>query len=274
MMKKLVILLLAITFVYGDMSERFLKDTHEKGQDSLNATFDMGYGVYLIDVTSSELSRAIDYRVLQATIGVSYSIGRGNIGISSNVVIKEKKSNLFLEDFDTPLNDEASIDRKDFSLYGNYYFNKNSLINVVYKYYSLKANDHYLNFRSYDTYFNYSSSGLAISYVYTQELNYHDSRLFFGVGGLYGNAKVEIFEKIDGVRDDVFIDDSQGALGLKLALGYIYKVDNLKFRIMLDWQRYDFGTLDVESEFLGKTIEQATLSEESYSIRFGYIHKF
>ncbi len=40
---------------------RYPKDNNATFVDSLNMSVDIGYGVYLIDVTSLEINRAIDY---------------------------------------------------------------------------------------------------------------------------------------------------------------------------------------------------------------------
>jgi len=255
---------------------RYLKEQNATFQNSLNMTLDIGYGIYLIDVTSLEINRAIDYRVLEATIGASYSIGNGNIGINTKAIIKEKQSNISYIDTHEGLNDHATIERNDFSLFGNYYLDSShrSILNFVYKYYDLKASHQYKNVYDYDTHFNYTTHGLALSYIYNQPITYDGSKVVLGLGVLYSHANVEIYENINGVTHDAYIDDTQNALGVKVALGYIYRVDNMQFKIVADWYYYDFGNLQVDSHLLNQNIGEATLQESIYSIRFGYIHKF
>lgn len=256
------------------MDNRYLRDANATFDDSINLTFEVGYGRYLIDVTSSELSRAIDYRVLEATIGVAVSIEDFNFGINTKALINERYSNLYIENFERPLDDEVSIDRVDYSLYANYNISENASLNLLYKHYKLESNDRYINFHEYDTHFSYASNGLAFSYLHYIDTNYDGSDIILGVGGLYSRANVEIYEIINGIHDDVSIDDRQDAFGIKLLAGYVHKYDNSYLSVMVDWYNYDFDTLDVYSYSLNRTIEEATLTEEIYSIRFGYIYKF
>jgi len=263
------------SLVYGaNMDNRYLKDSRASWVDSLNLTLEVGYGRYLIDVTSSELSRAIDYSVWEATLGASMSLGDFHFGLNTKALIDEHHSNLSIENSQRPLNDNASISRIDYSLYAHYTLHSNASLNLTYKYYSLKAQERYLNFRDYDTRFEYHSSGVALSYLYTIDSDYDGSDIVVGMGGVYNWTKVAIHERVDGVLDDVFIDDAQGAWGIKLVAGYAYKYDNSYFTAMVDWYGYDFGRLDVRSHFLDEKIEQASLTEETYSLRLGYIYKF
>jgi len=213
---------------------RYPKDNNATFVDSLNVSVDIGYGVHLIDVTSLEINRAIDYRILEATIGASYSIGNGNIGFNTKALIQEQKSNLSLVNTSRLLNDQANIEREEFSLYGNYFLDTlgRSMLNVVYRYYYLKANHRYINFNVYDTHFGYTTQGFALSYLYKQPISYEGSQIVWGAGLLYSHAKVEIFETINGALDDAYIDDSQNALGIKASLGFVYRVDNMKFKII------------------------------------------
>ncbi|MEA2027679.1 MAG: hypothetical protein U9N49_01710 [Campylobacterota bacterium] len=276
-MYKLITILLFPLILFGfNLDNRYPKEQNATFHDSLNMTLDIGYGIYLIDVTSSEINRAIDYRVLEATIGASYSIGKGNIGINTKALIKEKKSNMSYVHTHEGLNDSANIDRDDYSLFANYYLDdaRRSIVNLVYKYYRLKATHQYKNVYDYDTHFNYTTQGLALSYIYNQPITYDGSKIVLGAGLLYSHANVEIFENINGERQDATIDDAQNALGVKLALGYLYRLDNLQFKVVLDWYYYDFGNLDVYSRAEQANFSKATLQESTYAIRFGYIHKF
>lgn len=274
-MKKLILLITVLSFGYGyDMDNRYPKDANATFEDSINLTFELGYGRYLIDVTSNELSRAIDYRVLEATVGIAMSWREWNFGATTKALIDERYSNLYLENFQRSLNDTATIERSDYSLYANYNLGERGSLNLLYKYYKLQSNDRYINFREYDSHFNYTSQGLALSYLHYIDVGYDGSDIVLGVGGVYTRADVEIYEVVNGANDDVFIDDSQNAFGVKLIVGYVYKYDNSYFSLMVDWYNYDFDTLDVQSRFLNEAFEEATLTEETYSIRFGYLYKF
>lgn len=259
----------------NEYADKIFKNKDEVVLGSLNINFNIGYSSYLIDVTSTELNRVIDYNVLEATMGLSYIFNNKiGIGIDTKILLDESKSNLTIDSDAKPLNDTASLDRKEFTLYGNYFFSENSIINIFYKYSNLKANDSYDAFRHYDTTFNYTSNGLALSYVFVP-INFDKHRLWLSTGVVYSSADVEIFEKIDYVEDDVFIDDTQNGFGLKLGLGYIYRVsDNLDFKITGDWYSSDFGKLDVKSKVLEDVLESASLDEKTYSIRVGVGYKF
>jgi len=271
-----MLVLLPLTLFGFNLDNRYPKEQNATFHDSLNLTLDIGYGVYLIDVVASEINRAIDYRVMEATIGASYSIGRGNIGINTKALIKETQSNMFYKDTHEGLNDAANIDRDDVSLFANYYLDDShrSIINGVYKYYHLQANHQYTDAYDYDTHFNYTTHGLALSYFYNQPITYDGSKLVLGVGVLYSHANVEIYENIDNEPQDAYIDDSANALGVKAAIGYVYRLDNLQFKVVADWYHYNFGNIDVFAHALNQQIGEATLEENLFSIRFGYIHKF
>ncbi|MBN2826241.1 MAG: hypothetical protein JXQ76_13000 [Campylobacterales bacterium] len=275
MIKKSVTLIIFLTFSYGyNTDNRYLKDTHATFEESISLTFEIGYGRYLIDVASSELSRAIDYGVLEATLGMAMSWRDFNFGVTTKAVLDERQSNLYLENFERPLNDSASIERTDYSLYANYNLGEQGSLNLLYKYYKLQSNDQYINFREYDTHFNYTSQGLALSYLHYIDVGYEGSGIVLGIGGVYAKADVEIYETIDGGVDDVYIDDTQDALGVRLVVGYTYKHDNSYLSVMANAYYYDFEPLSVASHFLNTTFEKATLTEETYTIGFGYLYKF
>jgi len=277
-MKKIVVALVTLTLSSQlqakEFTERLDKNPDSKLSDNLSASIDWGYTVYLIDVTSSELNRAIDYNVLEATLGLSYAWDWGSVGVNAKLLLGVDQSNLTLDSTDNPLNDTASIDRNEFFIYGNYNLTPNLQLNLVYKYSNLEANDLYENFKVYDTHFGYSTNGLVASLSYLAIESYHHI-VWLNGGITYSQADIQIYEKIDGVADDVSIDDTQSAFGIKLGVGYTYKYsDDLDIRLTADWYSYDFGTVAVDSKVLGGTFDQATLTEQTYSVRVGVSYRF
>ncbi|HFU75352.1 MAG TPA: hypothetical protein ENK66_03815 [Arcobacter sp.] len=246
------------------------KNPDDATRSGFNSSIDVGYTTYLIDVSSIELNRAIDYNVVEATLGVSYAYGDWIFGIDTKILMDEQKSNLNASS--RILNSNANISRNTFSLFSNYQISKELSMNMVYRYASLQSNNRYIDFKTYDTAFNYDTNGLASSIVYTPSFF---EGLFLSTGAVYSRANVEIYEKINTISDDVFIDDSASSLGVKLGIGYAYTVnDNLFLKLSSDWYKFDFGKLNVSSSSSNKIIEQASLGEETYSIRFGVLYQF
>ena len=246
------------------------KDPNEATRSGFNGNIDIGYTSYLININSSELSRAIDYNVLEATLGASYAYADWIWGVDTKVLVHEENSNLTSSS--GVLYDHANIDRNEFSLFTNYKINEQLRANLLYRYSSLQSNDDYVAFKDYATTFNYTTNGIATSLVYTPTMV---DGLFFSTGIAYSKADVQIYENINSVADDVSIDDSSFSLGLKLSGGYNYAFKNdIVLKLSADWYKFDFGELDVYSNTLKEVLEQASLEEETYSLRFGLAYRF
>jgi len=254
---------------YANIDKKNPQDSYRSG---FNFNTDIGYTFYLIDVTSSELSRAIDYNVIEATLGGSYAYGNWMWGIDTKLLLKEQGSNLTSMGVTDILNDTATIDRNEFSLFSNYKLTEELRINLVYRYSSLTAKDSYVSFKRYDTLFKYKTSGLATSLVY---MPYILNGLVFSAGAVYSKADVKVLEKVNDVADDVSIDDSSSSFGFKLGVGYNYSFKNdITLRVIADWYRFDFGQLDVYSQSQKRVFEQASLNEETYAVRVGMAYRF
>lgn len=268
-MKKYLLILLSLhTMLYADV--KYLQNPADLFASSFSFDADVGYTSYVIDVTSTELNRAIDYNVLELRLGSSYSYGNWMWGLNGKILLDEQKSNL--NSSSAILNDSANINRNEFSLFTNYKIDEELRVNVLYRYASLKSNDNYVAFKKYDTTFNYTTNGLATSLVYTPSMI---NGLFFSTGLAYSNADVEVYEKVNNTMDDVFIDDRSSSFSIKLGAGYYYAFTNdLILKLSTDWYKFDFGKLDVDSLSANKTLEQASLTEETYSLRLGMAYGF
>jgi len=270
----MIVLLIQQTLQAQEDFGRYDPNPSKQEASNLRVNVDLGYTQYLIDVTSTELSRAIDYTLYEATLGVSYNWGYLNVGLNTKLILDEDQSNLTLGSANNPLNDTADIKRHEFYLYSNYRLSPQFQINLVYRYSNLEASDHYTNFWEYDTYFKYTTNGLVSSITWVPFYSDHYI-LWFNSGLTYTQTDVEIFENIDGVADDAFIDDSQQALGFKVSAGYTYRYDeHINIRLSGDWYYYDFGKLDVTSHTIGDTFDKASLKEQTYSLRLGVSYKF
>jgi len=246
------------------------KNPEDATRSGFHMSTDIGYTTYLIDVTSTELNRAIDYNVLEATLGISYAYASWMWGIDTKILVHEQNSNL--SSSSGVLNDSADIDRNELSFFINYKIDEEFGFNAVYRYANLKSTDSYVDFKKYNTTFNYATHGLASSVVYTP--NFFDG-LFLSSGFVYSKANVEISEKVNNIKDDVFINDSPSSFGVKLGGGYSYAFNkNLVLKFSTDWYKFDFGKLNVNSFSTNKTLEQASLNEETYSVRLGISYKF
>jgi len=255
---------------YANQDKKNPNDTYRAGW---NFSADIGYTSYLINVTSSELSRVIDYNVLEATLGSSYAYGNWMWGIDTKILVNEQRSKLnFKESKNNSIKDIASIDREEFSLFINYKLSEEFRINFLYRYARLKAKDNYVAFKIYNTLFDYQTNGLASSLVYMPSIF---NGFAFSVGAVYSKADIKILETINGLEDDVFINDKSSSVGLKLGVGYNYSlIDKMAFRIISDWYRFDFGKLDVYSQSQKRVFEKASLNEETYAIRMGITYQF
>lgn len=238
---------------------------------------DLGYSSYLVELDSSEVNSAIDYDVLEFTLGSSYAHGKWLWGIYGKFLVDELQSNMYVITTQRPLNDQANIDKDEFGIYVNYMLKQSDhekwKLNVIYRYASLDAVDHYLSFHNYSSQFTYQTDGLALSLVYAQALNEEHS-WFAQAGVIYSKAEVEMSESIDNNLQDSFIDERSHSLGAKLSVGYNYKVtNNLFFNIRADGWRHNFNKLTVTSR-VGDSLPKATLKEHSFTTYSGVTWRF
>ena len=256
--------------------DKALENPEDINASALSFDMDVGYTSYIIDVTSSELNRAIDSTVLELRVGSSYSYGDWMWGVNGKVLLHELKSNLSLGDTTSRLNDTATIDRNEFSFFGSYKLNEEFRANLLYRYAKLQSNNNYNDVRDYDTTFNYNTNGLAFSLVYIPTLLRTETQLLWlSSGAVYSQATVEVSESINTRLNDVSINDKQSALGFQLGTGYNYLFsNNVILKVSADWYKFDFGKLDVDSQTMNGVLEQASLNEETYAVRFGVVYRF
>jgi len=237
---------------------------------------DLGYSTYLIELHSSEMDSAIDYDVLETTLGLSYVNDNILVGIYGKFVVDEIQSNMYVVTTQAPLNNRAEVTKDEFALYLNYFFlesEKSSWsLNTIYRYASLDASDRYNSFFNYVSYFKYKTDGLALSLAYQRELL--RGMVAINLGMLYSKAKVTMSESIDGQIQDTFVNDSVNALGSKFSLAYKYEYsENLSFHLRTDFWRQKFGSLNVSS-LVGDSLPNASLREESYTTYLGVAWRF
>lgn len=238
---------------------------------------DLGYSSYLIELHSSEMDSAIDYDVLEATLGFSYANGKWLLGTYGKFVVDEVQSNMYVVTIQAPLNNRAKIDKDEFALYANYTFleseNASWGLNTIYRYANLDASDAYSSFFNYVSYFNYQTDGLAFSLAYQRRV-FEKGMFFTNVGVLYSKARVNMSESVNGQFQDSFIDNSVNALGAKVSMGYKYDYsDNFSLHLRTDAWKQKFNSLTVSSR-VGDTLPSASLKEESYTTYFGVAWRF
>jgi len=272
-MNKLLLLTLTSTSLLFSYDKSYQNPTKAS---ALSLDADVGYTSYIIDVGSSELNRAIDYNVIELRLGGSYSYEDWIFGVNGKLLLDEQKSNLNSTSSSNNFDDIATIDRNEFSIFANYKLSEEFRGNILYRYSKLQSNDSYVDFYNYDTTFNYQTNGVALSFVYIPSfLRKENQLLWLSSGVAYSQASVEIYEDIDSKRDDVSIDETKNSFGFQLGMGYNYSfTDNLTLKISGDWYRFDFGELNVVSSNLGGVLEQASLDEETYSVRLGLSYRF
>ncbi|HFU76261.1 MAG TPA: hypothetical protein ENK66_08455 [Arcobacter sp.] len=274
---KMILLLLISLFLNADENEdRFYKDKlHIPKGFGLHT--DVGYSAYLIELHSSEVDSAIDYDVLEFTLGSSYVHGKWLWGVYGKFLIDELHSNMYVVTTQSPLNDKANIDKDEFGIYVNYTLQQNESdswkLNAIYRYVSLDANDEYVSFHHYGSQFKYQTDGLALSLVYARAFNEQHS-CFAQVGAVYSKAKVKMSEYINHTPQDSFVDDRTTSLGTKMSVGYNYKINNNFFlNLRTDAWRHDFNKLTVSSR-VGDTLPSATLKEHSFTTYGGLTWRF
>jgi hypothetical protein len=279
-MKKLclffLVLVNSLTLNAQNYEEKYPKDKLHipKG---LGIHTDLAYSSYLVEVDSSEMNSAIDYSVLEATLGVSYVYGSWMWGMYGKFLVDEVNSNMYVVTTHKQLTNQAQIDKKEFALYTNYTLfqkEKRSLrLNVIYKESQLNAKDSYSSFNDYKSYFYYDTKGVALSVVYADKLSEEHS-YFISSGVLHSRARVKISETVNSIEQDAFIDNGSSATGVKVTLGYSYTLSNhLIFTVRGDAWRLNFSKLKVHSQ-VGDSLPKATLKEQSFSTYTGITWRF
>ena len=271
-----LLFLLTLGINAQNYEEKFYKDATDipKG---FGVHTDVGYSDYLVELHSSEVDSAIDYDVLEFTLGASYVYDKWLWGVYGKFLVDEFKSNMYVVTTQSPLDDKANISKDEFALYVNYRLKESAndvwKINLIYRYASLDATDSYVSFYNYASHFQYQTDGLALSLVYSQMLNERDS-WFINSGLVYSRAKVEMSESINHNLQDSFVNDSTKAIGVKLSAGYNYKVTNKLFlNIRIDAWRHNFNKLSVTSR-VGDSLPKAELKEQSFSTYTGLTWRF
>ncbi|CAA6803311.1 MAG: Unknown protein [uncultured Sulfurovum sp.] len=275
-MKFLLLCLLSVGLNAEINENRFFKDITDYAE-GFGLHTDLGYSSYLIELHSSEMDSAIDYDVLEATLGFFYAYDKWLLGTYGKFVVDEVQSNMFVVTTQASLNNQANIDKEEFGLYVDYTFFENDKeswgVNSIYRYASLDASDAYDSFLTYVSYFKYQTDGLALSLAYQRKL-FEKGVLVAHAGGLYSKAKVNMSESINGQFQDSFVKDSVKALGLKVSLAYNYAYsNNLALHLKTDAWRQKFSSLKVHSH-VGDTLPTASLKEASYTTYVGLAWRF
>ena len=276
MQKYILFLLLSLTLNAQNNEERFFKDKNAHA-NGFGFHSDMGYSSYLIELDSSELNSAIDYDILEFTLGSTYSYEKWMFGIYGKFLLKELNSNMFVVTTQQPLGDYADIDKHEFGFYVNYTLAQREYdawrVNFIYRYSSLEAKESYKNFNIYQSSFDYETRGFALSLAYAQTLSTKSS-WFVQAGVLYSQAEVEMTESVNAYLQDTFVDENTNALGGRVSLGYAYALSKgLFLTLRTDAWRLNFGELNVGSR-VGDTLPKATLKEQTFTTYTGLSWRF
>lgn len=275
-MRLFILLLLPFLLSAENYEEKFYKDaTHKVKGWGIHT--DVAYSSYLIELDSSEINAAIDYDVVEFTLGTSYTYEDYMFGVYTKVLLKELQSNMNVVTTQAPLDDHANIDKKEFAFYVSRTLkeseNSSWRVNAIYRYASLDAIDSYRAFYDYASTFDYVTHAMALSLVYAQKLN-EEASWFVNGGLLYSQATVKMSEKINTNFQDSFVDDKANALGLKFSLGYNCKLnEHLFLNVRSDVWKLNFGELQVASR-VGDTLPKAKLREQSFSSYLGFTWRF
>ena len=276
-MKSFYYLWLFSLMVHAENYElKYFKDKSHIAQ-GIGIHSDLGYSSYLIELHSSEIDSAIDYDVLEFTLGASYSYDKWLFAFYSKFLVNEIESNMYVLNSKKLLNNHAQIDKNEFAIYGNYTFYNTEVdrwnINLIYRYASLDAVDSYHSFLDYRSDFSYQTDGLALSLSYLKQLTQQDTLLLNG-GVVYNQVKVHIVESVNGELQDSFVNDTGAAIGRKISIAYNRKMTNhLSLTVRFDGWKHKFNKLNVSSR-VGDHLPSARLKEESYSSYAGFGWRF
>ena len=143
-----IILLLPLIVSAENYEEKYLKDkTYHPSKVAIHT--DLGYSSYMIELHSSEIDSAIDYDILEFTLGASYSYDEWMWGAYSRFVIDELSSNMSVSGKNKSLGDKADIDKGEYAIYTNYTIKESQndawRVNAIFRVSSLDARDSYLS---------------------------------------------------------------------------------------------------------------------------------
>jgi hypothetical protein len=256
--------------------EQYLKDKSHTAS-GLGIHGDLAYGSYLVEVDSSEMNSAIDYSVIEATLGLSYVYGSWMWGVYGKFLVDEVYNNMYVVTTQKKLSNQAKIEKKEFALYTNYtLFRKEQTswrLNLIYRESRLNAKDDYNSFNNYESFFYYQTKGLALSLVYATKFNKRDA-LFMSLGILHSRAEVKISERVNRLKQDAFIEDDSSATGVKVSFGYSHNFSNrLIFTLRSDAWWLNFSKLKVQSQ-VGDSLPRAKLKEQTISSYMGLTWRF
>lgn len=281
-MKKVYLFILSTAVLYAQ-SERDRE--HDVSSFQTNKSFvhfvsNIGYTNYGIDVTATEFDRAIDYGLLELTVGAEYHHNSWSYGAYYKSLIYEVDTNSVVSD--TGEDDVASIDRAEFIASMSYLL-KNSkydyrdewFFNLAYYNSSLKSNNSFKVFNVYESSFKYDTEGLALSTSFIQKPWGDEHTLTLTGGVLYTMADVSIDASKNGVARDAYIKDSVDAYGVKVGGGYKNQITpDFSWKVSVDWYYLDFEDVDVFSKKTDSFLEKGTLVESTYSLRIGVGYRF
>ena len=242
---------------------------------------EVGYTNYGIDITSTEFNRAIDYRLAELTVGAEYHYNRWGYGAFYKFSADEIGTNSIVDD--TGGEDKANVNRDEFVLslsylWKDFEFNYKSELFFTLSYYnsSLKSDDSFTVFNTYDSTYNYDTQGLSLSLSSVQKPWGDAHALALTAGLLYTVADIGIYATKNGEDRDVYVQDrGVGAYGGKLGMGYHYEINpSFRLKISADWYYLDFEDVNVYSNKLGLLKEKGKLNENTYSLRVGGAYRF
>jgi len=282
-MKKTYILIFLTGVIFAQNSERDRENDipyHNDNKAFVHLVSNIGYTNYGIDITSTEFDRAIDYTLLELTVGAEYHYNYWGYGLFYKSRILEIDSNSIVTD--TGGKDKATIDRGEFIASISYLlknveydYEDEWFFNLAYYKSSLKSDDSFKIFNTYESSFTYDTEGVALSTSFIQKPWGNKHTLTFTGGVLYTKADLSIYATKNSIPRDTYVKDSVNAYGIKVGVGYKYDITpNFSFKASGDWYYLNFQDVDIFSIKNGGLLEKGTLNESTYSIRLGGAYIF
>jgi len=284
-MKKVLLFILAILngLIAQEASElpsNYIREVKQIDKSKI-VSLDLGYTSYALDIDADIFNRAIDYELLELTLGMNFTYDSHWIfGIYYKGVLDEVKTNSIVDA--TGEKDSATVDRNEFLLTTTYkiplnnnYDREDKLsLHAIYYNSSVKSDNSFFLTESLRKEYNYKTEGLKISMIYVLRPFIQRHKFWINGGLVYSQAELDFKEYSNNLLKDTYVDDKVDLFGLNLGAGYSYTVNNnMTIKAIIDWYGFHAEEIDILSRSQG-FLTRGTFNEQTYSLRVGTSYSF
>jgi hypothetical protein len=285
-MRKILLFKLAVLNVliaqeaYTELPSNYIREV--KQIDASKAiSLDLGYTSYALDIDADIFNRAIDYDLLELTVGMNFSYDKNWVfGAYYKGVVDEVQTNSIVDA--TGEKDSANVDRNEFLLTTTYkiplnnnYDKEDKLsLHAIYYNSSLKSDNSFFLSEELRKEYNYKTQGLKISMIYALRPFIQRHKLWFNGGMVYTQAKLDFKEYASGDLKDTYVEDKVNLYGVNFGAGYSNAVNtNMSIKAIADWYGFNAEEIDISSRTQG-SLTKGTFNEQTYSLRLGVAYSF